>query len=390
MKQNILVIFGGKSVEHDISIITGLQAINNIDKQKYTIYPVYIDKQGRWFFSDKFNDINNLIDIDKKSKKIFKTTMFAGDSNLYLINKNKVKTLAHIDCVLCCTHGGSGENGALQGFLDVVGVPYTCPKVLSSAICMDKLISKILFEKAGLNVTQYLSFSDLEIKNNLQKVIKTIESKFNYPIVIKPCCLGSSIGISFVKNKSKLNQALLLASSFDSQVLVEEAVQNLQEINVSVMSIDGKIVTSVLEKPKTQKEILSFDEKYLQNPNQKSGMSNFKRELPAKITNELWDKIVDMSKTAYKICKLNGLVRIDYLLNDKTQQVYINEINTIPGSLSFYLWQYDKYSFDKLIDLMIQQAIKQHQIIKQKTIIYNTNVLQNFALSSSSSNKFNK
>lgn len=380
MKQNIMVIFGGKSVEHDISVITGVQAINNLNKDKYTIYPVFIDKQGRWFFNEKFDDINNIINY-KNLKSTHSVAMLPQDQTLYKTTKNKLKKLATIDCIICCTHGASGENGALQGLFELINVPYTSPNVLSSAICMDKLISKKLFENSLIPVCPYMSFGDNQIQSFPKQTVDQILSKLDLPLVIKPNNLGSSIGISFVKDKKSLKQALILASSFSDKVIVEKAVTNLYEINVSVFYYNNKVQVSLPEKPTTNKDFLSFEEKYLHNPSKKSGMASLSREFPAKISKDIYDKIISYSTQAYLACNLNGLVRVDYLVDSKTNNVYINEINTIPGSLSFYLWK-DKYSFMQLLDIMIEESIKNKAKLNKKTIVYDTNVLDNFALNS--------
>ncbi len=381
MKKNIVVLFGGKSVEHDISVITAMQTINNLDKQKYTIYPVFIDKQGGWFFSEKFFDIKGIINFDPNSKAACKVCMLCGDNSLYFVVKNKLKKQATIDCIICATHGGLGENGALQGFLELVGVPYTGCDVLSSAICMNKLITKQLLKNNNIDVCKYDCFSSYQITNNISEVISNIDKAFDYPIVTKPCSQGSSIGISYVSNKSQLKKALQLAAEFDQTVLVEEAVQNLEEINVSVFEVDGKVETSVLEKPKTQKHFLDFDEKYLKNASsKKSGMSSLARELPAKLDVNTKNKIIEMATKTYKVCHCSSVVRIDFLINKKTNQVYVNEVNTIPGSLSFYLWQYDRYKFNKLLDKLLQQAIDVFKNKNSKSVVYNTKVLENFSI----------
>ncbi len=379
MKKNILVLFGGKSVEHDISVITAMQTINNLNKDKYTTYPVYIDKQGKWFFCEKFCDIKSIINFSYKDKSIKQALLVAGDNNLYITNKNKLKKLATIDCVLFATHGGLGENGAIQGVIEASNIAYTSPKVLSSAICMDKSISKRLFEKAGLNVCDWVSVYSQNISNNINETIKEITSKLSYPMVVKPCNLGSSIGISYVSTKKQLVSALKLASDFDDVVLVEKAVDNLEEVNVSVFELDGKTILSQPEKPITTKNLLDFNEKYLSGTNSKSGMASIKREYPAKLPQQVLSTIMDMSTAAYKTCKCSGVVRIDFLLDAISKKVYINEINTIPGSLSFYLWQ-DKYTFSELLDNMINQAIIDKTTQQKKNVVYNTNVLQNFAI----------
>ena len=352
MKKNILVIMGGESTEHDISLITGVQAINNINKDKYAVYPVIIDKQGKWHFSFSFFCIDNILHYFDKTKQL--GTCLLQGKILYLKTKNKLKKLADIDCGILCCHGGNGENGALQGLFEVHGVPIVSPSHTFSGLFMDKHLSKVLFENLNIKTPKYQKISKEEYSADkklvLEKIIKTISA----PYFVKPNSQGSSIGVSKANNKKELATSIEGAFVFDNEVLIEECVNNLCEFNIAVCSIDKKTRLSCIEKPCNKNKLLTFEDKYLKGD--KSGLNNMGRELPAKMTNEQEDFVKASAQKVYDNYIKSGIVRIDYLCNTKTGEIWINEVNTIPGSLSFYLWK-GEYTFETLLDSLISEAI---------------------------------
>lgn len=350
---NVAVIFGGKSVEHDVSIITGRQVLNNIDKKKYKVIPVYIDKFGVWWTGKDLVESKTFLPFDgNKHKKI---SVIPGE-NFFLINglfKKKVR----IDCAINCSHGTNGEDGNLQGLLNLINVASTGSDTLSSSICMNKIVMKNLFEKLNLPVVKFVTLKRMDLMN-YDKI------KLRYPLIVKPSSLGSSIGISKVYNSNDLFNALETAFNFDGEVIIEEAVDNLREINCSVQVINDEITTSDLEEPISWENFLSFNDKYILGGKK----SRQKRKTKVKIGKKLENKIRDISKFCYESFNLSGVIRIDFLLNNETKELYINEINTIPGSLAFYLWKGQGISFRKHIDLQIEQAVeKQAQKLLNKT-----------------------
>ncbi len=351
---NIAVFFGGKSVEHDVSIITGRQVLNNIDTTKYNVIPIYIDKKNKWWTGDDLHLQQTYLPfVEKKHKNIM---VLAGE-NIFAINYGLKQKRVEIDCAVNCCHGTFGEDGNLQGLLNILSIPSTGSDTLASSICMNKIFMKRLFERYNFPVPKYICL-------NRSQIMEFENIKLKYPLIVKPANLGSSIGISRVANKEELFSALETAFNFDGEVIIEEAVQNLREINCSVQKIDGEIVTSDLEEPITWEKFLSFDDKYVQN-GKKSGQ---KRILKVKIGKRLENKIRKISSMCYELFNLSGVIRIDFLLDDLKKELYINEINTIPGSMAFYLWKGKGISFRKLIDLQIEQALqKQKQKLLNKT-----------------------
>ncbi len=373
MKLNVAVVFGGISVEHDISIITGVQTLNAVDKRVYNVIPVYIDKVGEWYYSPDFFDVKIFSDGFKKLKSI-KKVAFCGDKFLYIKGKNKLRKWQQVDCILLCTHGGNGENGALQGFLEVVGVPYTSCSVFSSAACMDKVAMKNILKQAQIPVIEGCVVKEKDFEFSQAASIKEVENKLRYPVIVKPANLGSSIGISVCKNKTQLVRALKNAFQFDKKILVEKFIENMKEVNVSVFVSEDEFRFSQLESPKGKNKFLSFDDKYISQQNKSTGMVNCGRELPAKVGFEVKKQILKIAKTACEELDCRGVVRIDFIIETETGKIYINEINTIPGSLAFYLWE-DSFSFDLLLDKLIQSAILGVKKEKQKIKSFASSVL---------------
>ena len=349
--KNILIVMGGVSTEHDISLITGVQTINNIDKTKYAIYPVVIDKQGKWHFSFDFVSVENIVRYFSNQKKQNEAVLLQ-DKILYIKKKNKLKKAGSIDCVILCCHGGTGENGALTGLFECIGLPIVSPNHTLSGIFMDKSLSKIIFEKLNIDSPKYMLVDRENYLKKEKDIKKEIFEEIGFPCVVKPCLGGSSIGITIAKTKKDFDGSLDNAFIYDNRVIVEKAVDNLYELNIAVMKCDGKLMLSQIEKPCNKNKLLSFDDKYISNG--KSGLNNMGRQLPAVISPEQKSYIEDVSAKLYSEYIKSGVCRIDYLVDGKTQKVYIGEVNTIPGSMSFYLWQ---KPFAEILDGLINQAI---------------------------------
>lgn len=352
MKQNIVVVFGGESVEHDISIITGVQTINAIDKQKYNAVPLYIDKVGRWLTSSDFFSVETFSD-EKKLKKAKEVCFINNSKHLFLKTKLGLKKWLLIDTIVLCCHGGIGESGAIQGFFEVLNIPFTSPSVLSSAICLDKTISKKILKESGIPVLDYVVLTKYDYESGDSYCLKRVEEKFDFPVILKPSKLGSSIGITICKNKKQFKDGLSLGFKFDNNILVEKFVTNLKEVNVSVLCCDKFCYLSKTESPTFKKDYLSFEDKYLSGNKKTADKPLLDRKIPADIDKNIENKILKIAKEACEILQINGLIRIDFILDKDTNDVYLNELNTIPGSLANYLWK-DVFSFSSLIDKMIE------------------------------------
>ena len=283
-KTNVAVIFGGKSVEHDISIITGVQTLNNLDKQKYNIFPIYITKEGKWLYSQNFFDIKVFTKDIKFLSDVKPVSLSTFNSSLFIVKAKKQKLLTKLDFAFLATHGAMGENGSLQGYLDMCNLPYTSCGVESSAVCMNKALTKLVLEKNDVESTKYTVLTPDDYKKGFVHILKQINNLV-FPLVVKPSNLGSSIGINLCKNKTSLKNAISFAFLFDNLVIVEEAVQNLREFNIAVMGNSVKQELSDIEEVFSKNEFLTFESKYLNNSNSK-GMEATDRKIPALITEE--------------------------------------------------------------------------------------------------------
>lgn len=354
MKKNIGIIYGGKSVEHEVSIITGLQIYENIDNNKYSVELIYIDKDGSWFYGSNLKNLKIYNEWDKNKKK-FKQFYPSIDK------KDKKNILNKLDAVIIACHGTYGEDGKLQGLMELLDIAYTSSGVVGSATGMDKVVMKKIFLGMGLPVLPYIWFYKEDWAKNQKELIKKVHYTLDYPVFIKPANLGSSIGISMANNEKELINAVNIAIEYDRRILVEKGIDNAVEVNCSCIYSDQKVLTSSLEEPVRWEKFLSFEDKYIRNNSKsKSGMSNMARKIPADISKEIKEDIEDFSVKIYNTMDCKGVVRIDYILDEDKTKVYVNEINTIPGSLSFYLWEPKDIKFKELIDILINEAVKLH------------------------------
>lgn len=379
--KNVGILFGGISVEHEVSIITGLQIYENIDKSKYNPIIIYVDKEGRWYNGDKLKDVSFYTEFDKNRKKV--KEFFPS-----LDKKDKKNILNKVDCVLLACHGNYGEDGKLQGMLEIMNIPYTSCGIISSSAGMDKIVMKKIISGMGLPTLTSLWFSRNEWFKEKQEWINKIKYTLDYPIIVKPANLGSSIGISMANNEQELIDAIELAIKYDKRILVEKGIENPVEVNSSAMRKDGEILVSELEEPIRWEKFLSFSDKYLhgsgkssktqesQTAGSKAGMSNMGRKLPAEISDELRAKILEYSKKIYRAIDCKGVIRIDYILDSEKTNVYVNEVNTIPGSWAFYLWEAVGIKFSQLIDIQIEEAIKDNLDKRNNIYKYESNILQ--------------
>lgn len=376
-KINVGVIFGSRSVEHDVSVITAIQLMGNLDREKYNVIPIYISKEGKWLIGDVLKKIENFNDKSHLERKAEKAIISPDPNNKNLIPANQAffSKAIKIDVIIPSIHGTNGEDGTIQGLLELANIPYVGAGVVGSAVGMDKIIMKAAFNENGLPAVKYVWFLKSEFSKTPQEVIKKVEETLNFPLFVKPANLGSSIGITKAKDKKSLEFAIEVACHYDRRILVEEAVDNATEINCSVLGNDDPI-PSVLEEPIRYDEILSFTDKYLRGGKGSKGMASQTRRIPAPISQSLTQKIQDLAVKSFKAVDCSGIARIDFLLNKKTNEVFVNEINTIPGSFSFYLWEKSGYPFPKLLDRLIELAIQRHKEKQNNIYSFDSEILQ--------------
>ena len=363
MKKRVAVIFGGRSVEHEVSVITGLQVMENIDKDKYHVIPIYIDKEGKWFTGDSLMKFENFKDSNLDDLQEVVLTPKTNDHNLYSHPENiglfKKKVMDKIDIIFPTIHGTNGEDGTIQGLFELMNIPYVGSGVLASSVGMDKILMKDVFKADGLPIVDYMWVYRREWIDDQKKTIKDIEEGLGYPVFVKPANLGSSIGISKAKDREGLIHAMEIAIRYDRKIIVEEAIENPREINCAVMGYDDNVIASLCEEPLGWDEILTFEDKYIKSNAKGLGKEGSRRIIPADIEDNIRENIEDIASKAFMVIDGEGNARIDFLL-DRDNNIYVNEINTLPGSIAFYLWEGKGYSFQKLIDNMIDIAIRVH------------------------------
>lgn len=381
MKTKVGVFFGGRSVEHEISVISALQAINAFDTDKYEVVPVYISKQGKWFTGSPLLNISNYKDLKALENKVEEVYMrpVYGDYKLYRTDtkggffSKKDPVVADLHIAFPILHGSHGEDGMFQGVLETIGIPFVGCDTLSSANGMDKITMKMILRESGIPVVDYVWFTDREWLASRDNVDKKIEEEIGYPVIVKPANLGSSVGISKASDRKTLDSAIENAIRFSSRIIVEDMIEDMMEINCSVLGDADHRQTSVCEEPISHKDFLTYDEKY-GGGGSKSGMQASQKKIPAEIPEETSSKIRQMASDTFRVLSCNGVSRVDVMIDKTSGEIFVNEINTIPGSLSFYLWEETGISFKELIDKLISLALKRKRDSERKTYSYDTNI----------------
>lgn len=389
MKTNVAVIFGCRSVEHEISIISAVQAMSSFDREKYNVIPVYGTKNGEFLTGKGFDDIEIFKHEDLIAKNGKKVVLTNQDGKVVLKFLNgglfKQKDIT-VDVAFPIVHGTNCEDGTVQGMLEALNVPYVGCDVMSSALGMDKALFKNVLHDNGIPVVDGVTFTSRMWALERDTIIAKIEN-LNYPVIVKPVNLGSSIGISKAENQEELKTAVELACSFADRILVERAILNLREINCSVLGDRNECEASPLEEPFMHDKILSFDDKYRAGAgeNGSKGMASLSRKLPAELPEEKAKEIQSIAKETFKCIGASGVVRIDFLMDTAdNNKVYVNEINTIPGSLSFYLWEAAGVKYTQLIDRLISLAFKRQRERENLMFTVNTNILNESSFGSKS------
>ena len=383
MKIKIGVLFGGKSVEHEVSIISAIQAIRYINKDKYDVVPIYVTKSNEMYVGEDIGNIEKYKNIKELLNNSQRVVLLSNNDKLE-IYKFPFKKLAnnyydYIDVAFPIVHGTNVEDGTLQGYLKTLNVPFVGCDVTSSAIGMDKYVMKTVLKDNTIPVLNCMRFDFNEYNTDAKKVVSDVEENIEYPVIVKPINLGSSVGIKIAHNKEELFEALEYAFSFAKNILVEKAIIHLKEINCSVLGDYEEAFASECEEPIGSDEILSYEDKYISGGSKKTeskGMTSLDRKLPAEISDELKARIQELAIKTFKALGCNGVSRIDFMIDKDTDEVYVNEINTIPGSLSFYLWKATGMNYEELLDKLITLALKREREEKDISYSFDTNILE--------------
>lgn len=394
MKIKVGVIFGGESAEHEVSIISAIQAINKMNEEKYDIIPIYITKDRQWYTGAMLKDIDSYQDLSL-IKKYATNVVLVEKNNRFILQKKKglfKREVAEIDIAFPIVHGTNVEDGVLQGYLQTIGIPFVGPNTYAGVVGQDKVFMKAIFEKEDLPLSKYVWFYDSEYKTDKDEVLKKI-SKLKYPLIVKPATTGSSIGISYAEDEAKLCEAIDDAINYDTKILVEEVVENLKEVNISVLGNYEHQKLSVIEEVNGHNKFLTYEDKYIGGGKTKAkfgvksvpsckgskGKLSASRKIPADLSDKLKEEVETVAKKAFKALGSSGCCRIDFLIDSKKNKVYVNEINSIPGSLAFYLWEPLGKDYTELLDDMINIGIKDYKKRSSKTYTFDTNILQGFA-----------
>ena len=378
MKTNIGVFFGGRSTEHEISVISASQAMSAIDRDKYDVTPIYISKQGRYYTGDALFDIKNYKDIPALLDKCTQVYMEPsyGDYNVYKVKKSMFgsNVVTTLDVAIPVLHGSNVEDGIFEGVLESIGIPYAGCNTLASANGMDKITMKMILRECGVPVIDYVWFTDKEWFSKRDELIERIEKKIGYPVIVTPANLGSSVGIGRAANREQLIEKVDVAEKYSSRLIVEHMVDNLKEINCSVLGDCDEYQSSVLEEPIKSAEILSYEDKYMGGTKGAKGMQASQKRIPAELPADVTERIQFLAGETFRVLGCHGVSRIDFIIDDDKNEIFVNEINTIPGSLSFYLWEATGIPFTELMDRLVRLALKRKREQGQKTVSYDQNI----------------
>jgi D-alanine-D-alanine ligase len=369
------VVFGSRSVEHDVSVVTAQQVMQALTPDKYDVVPIYITREGRWLTGAALRDLKTFQADNVTELMGIKGTLISPSANHHgmitppitgLFGKNQLRRL---DVVFPAVHGSHGEDGTLQGLCELADLPYVGAGMMSSAVTRDKAMLKAVLSHAGIPVVKHLAFTRHEWVNTPHPVLERIAAKIGYPVFVKPASLGSSIGVARANNAEEAQNFINIAANFDRRVLVEQALQDVIEINCALLG-NHDLRASVLEQPITWQEFLTYEEKYMRS---EGGMKGAERKIPAPISDELTQRIKQMAIDAFKAVDGRGTARVDFLVQGN--EVYLNEINTIPGSLAFYLWQAEGMSPSQVVDELIRLALEAHAEKRQTLYNYKTGLI---------------
>ena len=397
-KIKVGVFFGGKSVEHEISIISMIEATLRLNEEKYEIIPIYITKEGVMYTGEDLLDLEMYKDIPVLLKRCYKVAIVNDGKKINVVRFPAPfigkRVLNTIDVAFPIVHGTNVEDGTMAGFLNLLDVPFVGPDILASSIGMDKITMKKVLNESNVPVVDYVGFYSMEYIKDEEKILNEIEEKLKYPLIVKPGNLGSSVGIKKVKEKSELEDAINFAMEFTDRVIVENCVSKLKEINCAVIGNITECEATECEEPISAGEILSYTDKYVGDRGSKNGKigtakgprkggkgvgginnSTEGKKLPADIPNETKNEIQRLAKETFKILGCSGISRVDFLIDEETNKIYVNEINTIPGSLSWYLFEASGKKFEDELEEAIDIAIKRYNDRKKLTFSYDQNIL---------------
>lgn len=372
MKLKVGVIFGGRSVEHEVSIISAIQAMDNIDTEKYEIIPIYITKNLEWYTGGCLRYIDTFKDYDLLKRYSKKVNLINKDSR-YILQTNGLirREINELHLAFPIMHGANTEDGSIQGYLNIIGIPYVGSNIYSSVLAQDKVFMKQVLEANSISVTKYVWFGERFYRNKKSELFKQID-ELKYPLIIKPATLGSSVGIEKITRKEEIDSTIERTFKYDSKIIIEEMVEDLIEYNCSVLLTKNGNITSEIEELITNKDIIEYGDKLtLDNED-----SSIKRTTPAKISDKLKEEIELTSLAVFKMLNMRGTARIDFLYDTKNKKLYVDEVNSIPWCFSHHLWESRNISYKELLNIMLEDAISLEVKHQQMINTIDTNVIK--------------
>ncbi len=355
MKLNVGVIFGGKSLEHEVSIITAIQAMNNIDTDKYEIIPIYIDRDLQMYTGGALRFIDTFKDMDLLKRYTKRVSLINKDGR-YIIQTNGLikKEVNELHLAFPIMHGANAEDGSIQGYLNMLGIPYVGSSIYSSVLAQDKVFMKQVMNANKIPVVKYVWFGERFYRNKKEELFKQID-ELKYPLIIKPATLGSSLGIEIIRRKEEIDSTIERAFKYDTKIIIEEMIEDLTEYNCSVLLTKNGNITSEIEEITSNKEVIEFGDKVLMDDENED--SSIKRVCPAKISEKLKHEIELNSLAVFKMLNMRGTARVDFLYDNKNKQLYVDEVNSIPWCFSHHLWEARNISYKELLSIMLEDAI---------------------------------
>lgn len=382
-KQTIALLFGGRSTEHEVSVITALQAYEHLDKSKYEVIPVYVSKSGQFYTNPKFLDLKNYRHLDQlllSSSQVIPCTKNRSSGLLYT---GLLQSFVKLDIAMPLFHGSFGEDGCIQGVFETYQIPFTGFNVMGSAVAMDKVISKALFQSLDLNIGKFAHIFRNDWLSDPKKCLKQIQTKLKFPVFVKPADIGSTIGINQANDADELQFQIEVAAIYSDKILVEEAFEGCIEVNCAALGYK-EITPSVCEMPIRSGDSLSFEDKYMKGGkgSKNAGMASLSRQIPAPISLKLAKEIQEATVKIFKALEGCGVARIDYFVDPKSEKFWVNEINTPPGSLAYYLYEPMEIPYPKLLDRIISAGLERFQDQQQTQFTFDSGLLQQMAQTS--------
>ena len=353
MKLKVGVIFGGKSVEHEVSIISAIQVMDNIDTDKYDIVPIYISKDLEWYTSGCLRYIDTFKDFDLL-KRYSKRVNLINRNGRYILQTSGLikKEIDELHLAFPVMHGANAEDGSIQGYLNIVGIPYVGSNIYSSVMAQDKVFMKQVLSDNDIPVTKYVWFGERFYRNKKEELFKQIE-KLSYPLIIKPATLGSSIGIEKITRKEEIDSTIERSFKYDDKIIIEEMIEDLVEYHCSVMLTKNGNITSEIEELISNKDIIEYGDKLSCNDDD----SSVKRTVMPKISEKLKNEIELISLAVFKMLNMRGIARVDFLYDSKNKKLYVDEVNSIPWCYSHHLWEARNISYKEILNIMLEDAV---------------------------------